>query len=233
MNAKNEMLDLINQARAEARSDNLKRFFSKNSKIISKLFIVLLLAVVAFFVYSSYRKMQAEKFSKILHRSLLSQQAGELDKARLDLEEIYKSDSAPSGVKSLASLRLAAFLLEEGKLNDATKIYQEVNNCRLCDDYVKDLAGLLMIKLWVADALELQKEDLSKKIAEIEDNASVLKFQISEQRAIVEMYKGNLEESYKIFESIEKSSDASQAVKLRAADGIKMLIEKGYTKKDA
>lgn len=231
MNSQNEMLHIINQARADARGDNFKRFLNRHSKIITKAIVVVLLIAIGFFCYNAFQKSRAEKFSEKLHQSLLDQQAGELDKAKDALKKIYETKSAPNGVRSLASLRYAAFLLEEGKINDATKVYQEINDCKFCDDYVKDLAGLLLVKLWVADASEAQKDDISARIEKIENRASILQGQIAEQRAVLEMHKGNLEKSYEIFESIEKSAEASKAVKMRAVDGMKMLIEKGYTKK--
>ncbi len=233
MTSNNETLGLINQARAAAQKDTIKRFFSKNSKTISTLLILIFIGAIGFFAYNSYKKSQAEKFSEILHQSLLDQQAGEFEKAKENLKKIYQSSMAPSGVKSLASLRYAGFLLEEGKKEEAIKVYQEVNDCRFCDAYVKDLAGLLVVKLWIADESELKKEDLTLRIEKIENKASPLKFHIAEQRAILEMYKGNLEKSYQIFELIEKSSEVSPNLKTRAADGLKMLIGKGYIKKDA
>src|SRR5690606_4304034 len=88
-------------------------------------------------VYSIYQKNNEEKYSAIFHQSLIYQQLGDAQKAKAELEKIVNS-SAPSGVKSLASLRYAAFLLEERKLNEVKTIYADVNNCTFCDAYVKD-----------------------------------------------------------------------------------------------
>jgi len=230
MSDNSEVMNLINQARIDARSDKLKRFFEKNKKHFSRLTIVFLVSLIGFFSYRAFQNSQQEKYSEILHQSLIYQQLGELDKAKENLEKIYNS-SAPSGVKSLASLRLAAFLLDSNKQAEALEVYSSVNNCGSCDDYVRDLAGLLLVKLWAADTSEVAKEDLLSRVEKIENRAKPLKLHIAEQRAMLEMQKNNLEKSYQIFELIVKSPEASQILKTRAQDGMKMVLGLGYSPK--
>lgn len=222
----NEIINLINQARAQAKRDQWKKLIS--SKAALRLAVAAVVLAVVFVGVSSYNKKQEAKFSEILHQSLINQQAGEVAKARENLKTIYEAKSAPSGVKSLASLRYAALFLEEGNKTEAAKIYAEVNDCSSCDDYVKDLAGLLLVKVWISDPVEMQKEDLSARIEKIENSAKTLRHNIAEQRAFLEMQKNNLEKSFFIFESIKKSPDASEALKARATDGMKLLVSKGF-----
>ncbi len=224
----NEALELINKARSQARSDAIWNFVSKNLKIILRILFGLMVVAVIFIGYNIYQKSSKEKFSAMLHQSLVNQQIGEMEKAKKELKNIVESSSAPSGVKSIASLRYAAFLLEDGKKSEAEKIYAEVNNCRSCDEYVSDLAGLLLVKLWVLDGEEMQKSDLISRIIKIENKATVLKNNIAEERALLEFYKKNLAESYKIFEKIYQDQEASQAVKSRAQNGMRMVIAGGF-----
>ncbi len=227
----NDALELINKAKSQARSDAIWNFISKNLKIILRLLIVLAVAVVIFIGYSVYQKSAEEKFSAMLHQSLVSQQIGEMEKSKEQLKNIVESNAAPSGVKSLASLRYAAFLLEENKRSEAEKIYSDVNKCRSCDDYVSDLAGLLLVRLWMLDEAEMQKADLIHRISKIEGKATVLKNHIAEQRAMLELYKNNLAEAYKIFEKINKDSAASQALKSRVQSAMKIVISRGFEAK--
>lgn len=226
-----EMNSLINQARSQAKSEGLTRFFNKNKKTISTLAIATSVALVGFLVIDFVQTSRQEKFSEILHQSLINQQVGDIAKAKENLKKIYDTKSAPSGVRSLASLRYAAFLLEEGKKEEAAKIYLEINECRSCDDYIQSLAGLLAVKVWLSDEAEIQKADLSARIEKVENSSKILRHYIAEQRAFLEMQKNNLEKSYQIFESIEKSPDVDQATKARAADGLKMLAAKGFEPK--
>lgn len=231
MTEKNEINSLINQAKSEARSESLRNFLSKNSKKIIVAGVAVVVIALLFIAFSIYNKSQQEKYSTMMHQSLIDQQIGDVAKAKAGLKEIYESKMAPKGVKSFAAIRYAAFILEEGKVSEAIKIYQTVNECSSCDDYVRDLAGLLIVKLWIADSEEVKKEDLTSRIEKIENRSSVLKYYIAEQRAFLELQRNNLEKAYKIFDVIAQSPEGSQLVKERAANGLKMVISRGYEPK--
>lgn len=229
----NEIMNLINQAKLQARSENIAKFISRNGKNILRFAIALVFVAIALALFNSYQKFNQEKFSTILHQSLINQQIGEVEKAKADLKKIVDSGSAPSGVKSLASLRYAAFLLEEGNKAEAVKLYLDVNNCRSCDNYIRDLAGLLAVKTWMSDEEEIRKSDLEERIKKIEDHAKILHHHIAEQRALLELQKNNLEKSYQIFEQIAAAKEVSQPLKARAEDGMKMAVSKGFEPKVA
>lgn len=224
-----EMINLINKAKAQAKRDALFSFLGKNSRIVLKVAVVVVVAGVVSIGVTTYKKAQEAKYSEMFHRALLDQQTGEIDKAKESLKKIINDSSAPSGIKSLASLRYAAFLLEENKKEEAAKIYLEVANCRSCEDFVRDLSRLLAVKVWMSDAAEMQKADLAARIKKIEDSASILKGQIAEQRAFLELKNDHFDEAKAIFISIEKSAEKQPNLKARAADGIKMVEAKTGT----
>jgi len=224
----NDAMELINRARSQARTDAVWNFVSKNLKILVRVFTVLCVAALLLICYKFYQKSCEEKFSAILHQSLINQQINEVEKARQQLKEVIDSKSAPSGVKAIASLRYAAFLIDEGKVEEAQKIYADVNDCRFCDEYTKDLGGLLLVRLWMANPNEMHKDDLAERILKIENHSDVLKNNIAEQRALLELFKNNPGESYKIYERIAQDKDASPAMKIKAENGMKMAISKGY-----
>lgn len=224
-------MELLNQARAQVRKENFKNFFYKNKKIIKALVVLGFLAAIIFLAWSAINNYRQEKFSEILHQSLIDQQIGDAPKAKENLKKIYEAKLAPSGVRSLASLRYASIIFDEGEKSQAAEIYAEINKCHSCDNYVRELAGLLAVKSWMADENEVKKEDLNARIEKIENRAKLLKYYISEQRAILEMQKNNLEKSYQLFDLIAKSSESSSALKARANDYLKMLGEKGFEPK--
>ncbi|OFW79699.1 MAG: hypothetical protein A2887_02055 [Alphaproteobacteria bacterium RIFCSPLOWO2_01_FULL_40_26] len=225
-----EMMSLINQAKSQVRTDKLVKFFFDNGRLLLQLGLALIVVAIIFVGFVSWQKANREKFSSILHQSLIYQQNGELDKAKENLKKIVDSDSAPEGIKSLASLRYGAFLLEEGKKDEAAKIYLDVNDCRSCDDYVRELAGLLAVRTFLSD--ETQKPDLAEHIERVENKSRILRYHIAEQRAFFELQKNNLEKSYQIFEMIAKAPESAQTLKTRAEDGMKIVISKGFQPKE-
>lgn len=222
---------ILKQAHSETRNENIAKIFKKNKKI---LLVILGIAITSSLVFTAYKinqRSQQEKYSEILHQSMIDQQLGDIEKAKQNLKKIYDSASAPSGVKSLASLRYAGILLEENKKNEAINVYSEVNKCRFCDNYIKELAGLLMVRTLMNDEETNDKADLSEKILAIENNSKILRYYIAEQRGYLEMTKNNLEKSYQIFEMIAKNPEVREDLKNRASDAMKIVIQKGYEPK--
>jgi hypothetical protein len=227
----NEASEILSQAKAQVRKEKLNNFFKQNFKLIRNLVIAALIAVLIFFVVNVFNKSRQAKFSEILHQSLIDQQIGNIAKAKENLKIIYDAKTAPNGVQSLASLRLATLLFDEGKKAEAAEIYVKINQCRSCDNYIKDLSGLLAVKSWMSDENEVKKDDLIARIEKIESKNKLLKYYILEQKAILEMLKNNLEKSYQIFELISKNSESSQVLKTRANQHLQMIIDKGFEPK--
>lgn len=224
----NDVINLINQAKDQARNENIKNFFGKNSKLLGRLTVITVLAGIIFLGANSLHNSRQAKYSEIFHQSLIDEQLGDSAKARENLQKIYDAKMAPNGVRSLASLRLAALYFNEGNKVEANKIYLEISECDSCDTYIRDLAGLLLVKNWMSDEQEVNKDDLSARVEKVENSNKTLKYYISEQRAFLEAEKGNYKKSYQILELIVKSSESPKVLKDRAADGIKILAAKGF-----
>jgi len=224
-----ELKNLIASAKAEAVRQNWQKIFT-NKKVIYSGFILASFLVV-WIIFGIAQNIRESKFSEILHQSLIDQELGNVDAAKKSLKKIYESKTAPSGVWSLAAMRYAAFLIEEGKNSEAIKIYLSVNGCFSCDDYISDLSGLLAVKMLLNDANELKRPDLITRIKKIENSASVLRSYIAEQRAFLELQNGNLKESFEVFESIYKSDKSSENIKNRAQSGMNIVISKGFEPK--
>ncbi len=228
MSKNNEIFQLINQAKSEARSESIRKFFAKNGKILSVIVLVAVVAAISCGVFNLYQNSQEAKFSEIFHQALIDQQLGDVAKARESLKTISESSSAPKGIKSLASLRYAALLLDENKKSEAAEVYQKISQCSGCDSYVKDLAGLLAVKVWLSDESEVQKEDLKNRIEKIEADSKELRYQISEQKAFLFLQKNDLAKAYEVLDSIAKNPEVTVDIKNKVSEGLKIIIARGY-----
>jgi hypothetical protein len=215
-NAKNQIAQFGFRSCLEYHKANLIK--------LSIVFVALLAIYFSFCIANSY---QAKKYSAILHESLIAQQSGDLKLAKEKLFQIYNSSLVPSNIKAIASIRYAGFLLDENNKIEASKIYIETSNCLFCNQYLADLSGYLAISILMSDQ-ELLKIDNSKQIKKIHDNSKPLKWHIAEQRGFYEMQKENFKLADQIFAEIEKNQDADKAIKSRAKDARKILIQKGY-----
>ena len=224
------IIKAIKKVKHKANQENIAEFLFKNKAILTKLFLSFVILISLYGVFAIFQNSQAKKFSAILHESLIAQQNGDLKTAKEKLIEITSSKLTPSNVNAIAKLRYAGFLIDEGNKKEAGEIYFTLSNCFGCNDYLSDLAGYLAISTWLSDD-ELMKLDLTKKIAQIHKNSSILKLHIAEQRAFYEMQKNNLEIANKIFDEIIEKAKDNKDLKARAQDGKAMLIQKGFKEK--
>ncbi|NBX52968.1 MAG: hypothetical protein EBT63_04900 [Proteobacteria bacterium] len=222
---------IINQAQFEIRNEKLSLIFKKNKKILSLILGLSIACSIGYTAFKIDQKSKQQKYSEMLHQSMIDQQLGDIEKTKQTLKTIHESSTAPSGVKSLASIRYAGILLDEGNKEEAIKVYKEVNDCNFCDNYIKELSGLLMVRTIMTDDNLVGDENLADKILKIENNSKILRYYIAEQRGYLEMNKNNLAKAYEIFEMISKNPDVKENLKNRASDAMKIVIQKGYEPK--
>lgn len=221
-----EISTIIKEAKSQARIEKILKVLWQHSKKLIYGAIAIIVASLLFFAFHIYQNSQSEKYSAMLHQSLIYQQMGQMQSAKNELEKIVNS-SAPSGVHSLASLRYAAFLIEEKNVAGAKKLFVDVNECGSCDDYVRDVAGLLLVKMLISDNSADSKE-LIAQVTKIKNRAAPLKNEISLQLGMLQLFNKNLAEAYKIFDEIARDEKASQIVKSQAKDGVQMVVAKGF-----
>ena len=72
---------ILKQANSEIRKENIAKIFRKNKKI---LFVILSVAISSSIIFTAYKinqKSQQEKYSEILHQSMIDQQLGDIEKS--------------------------------------------------------------------------------------------------------------------------------------------------------
>lgn len=222
---------MMNEINSSIRKQNLVDIYQKNRKLINITLALLAIFAVVFLTVSIYQNKQAEKFSKILHQSMIDYQMKKFDDAQQKLSEIYNSKSAPKGLKTLAGLRLSAMYLNNNSkegVEKATKIYEEINSCRSCPGYAKDLTGLLLVKFWLVNEDFFNDEKIIKEINKIADKSQFFKYEVFYEQAFFEVREGNLEKAYNKFELIAKSPESSEEMKEEAQKGINIVLSKGF-----
>jgi len=100
MSENNEINQIINQAKSEARSDNFKKLIVKNSKILVVIAGLVVVGAISFFIFNAYQKSQEAKFSEILQQSIVDQKSGDLEKTKETLKKIVETKSAPKNIKA-------------------------------------------------------------------------------------------------------------------------------------
>ncbi len=229
---KNNALNLINQARSKANIGVVAGFVSRKKRAVTVVAAMLAVLGVGYIGFHLYQKSAQEKYSAIFHQALLEEERGNLQGAKEGMLVVYNAKFAPSGVKSLTSLRYAGLLLNEGSYDDALKIYQEITDNGRYDRYIRELSGLLATKILViksgSNVDKAAQEATLKQVDKIESYAKILRPFIAEQKGILEMKFGNLDKSYAIFAQIISDQNSEQSLKMRVSDIMKSLVAQGY-----
>jgi len=233
---KNNILNLLNKARTPNKIDIIAGFFVKRKKLFTLLAGAAVAFLIILFLFNLYQKSAQEKYSAILHQALVEEEKGNIDAAKKGLQEIYATNFAPSGAKGLAALRYGGILLNSGDNDEALKVYLAIANSNRYDNYLRELSGLLAAKIIViktdAHTDKAASQEALKQVTKLESRSKIMHFYFSEQKGILEMKIGELDKSYQTFEKILKDQNAEQALKLRVADMIKILVAEGYTPKE-
>ncbi len=202
----------------EARKEQLKILVKKHQKALMLILIAFLVLLTIWFSYKAYNKAKEEKYSAILQQVLIDTEKGNINAANNSLKELYQNHSVPAGVRSLASLKYAATLLNDDKIDEAVNVYIEINKTKKFDPYLRELAGLLALKSMI-DANSSIFDDKIKSLGEdLAKNSKTLKYFVSEQMGIFEWNHGNDKEANKIFRDLADNPEAPQSVKTRSKE---------------
>lgn len=222
---------VMNEINSSIRNQAIADLYQKNKKIINITLVLLALFALVFLTISLYQNKQKEKYSNILHQSMTDYQMQKFSDAKEKLLEVYSSKSSPSGLKTIAGLRLSAIYLNENSkkgIENATKIYEEISNCKNCPKYASNLTGLLLVKFWLINEDFYNDEKILEKINKIADKSQFFKYEIFYEQAFFELRQNNLEKSYNKFELIAKSPEASKEIQEDAKKGMNIVLSKGY-----
>ncbi len=231
-----EIMHMINKAKAEARVKSIehtfKNFFNRNGKPLT-IALGFLFLVGGWLIISSFKeKSEQQRCFSMLNLGISLQEKGDAKKAKEVFRKIHESNSCSGGVKPIASLRYAAITYTEDKKNEALVIYQEIIKDSDQDPFIRELATLLATRIQVADATQQNDKDYKKTLGTLKKAVSkskVFKNYLKEQQGILEFSRGNLKESYQVFDELSKNSEVPEALKSRSQEMKKLINQRGFT----
>lgn len=207
---------LIKELNAEARKNKLINLLNNHKKLIVCLALTITLALILWLIFCWYSKNQSEHYSAILHKATQEAETGDTTQAKADLKQIYESTSVPAGVKEIASLRYAS-LLKPTDMNQTVAVYLQISKNSKFDNYVREYAGLMALKILVSVDKKDNQDTIKQLIADLA-KSKVLKYYIMEQEGIFDWNNGNFKEADAIFKNIAKNPEASEMLKKRVQE---------------
>lgn len=218
-----ELDQIVADAKSQARKELFKAFVDKNQKIIIQIAVVAFAVVLVAIIAQAILSYSHKKYSAQLHQALVNEQLGKIDEAVKSYKELSNTSFTSGSIKALAGLRYSAFLIAQNKNSEAVKVYEEVAKCLACDKYLKNLSALLAVKTLSSMEREIEAKVILKKVADLESSASVLRNQISFERAVLEMKIGDKNKARQIFDLLVKSTESSAQVKEKSQNYLGLI----------
>ncbi|MFT6077069.1 MAG: hypothetical protein ACJA02_000823 [Myxococcota bacterium] len=212
---------------AGIRKEKIIGHLRSNQKTIISIISATILIAAIWGSWVFYNKMQSEKYSAILHQATIDEQNGDLEKSFETLKTIYESNS-PAGIKSIAGIKYAAQILNNGEADLASEIYLQINKNKKFDQYIREYAGLSALKILINE--DKSTEEINSLAAILEKNSHILKYYIIEQKGIFEWSLGNFESANQIFSTLANNPEIEGSLKKRSAEMVGVFKSKSTKK---
>ena len=149
---------------------------------------------------------------------LISEQ--DKDAAILALDKVTESNS--DGYITLAKLKKASLLIEDGRVNEGLKIYLELEKTAV-DSSFRDMSTIF----YVLNAMDiLPSMDLIQKIDKLTNSNNPWSSTARELKAFLYLKANNQNESIKIFQNLSEQPNIPSDLKNRAKDMLNFLSKK-------
>lgn len=209
------MVDILDEAREEIRKEQLENKF----KSLAGYFIAI--AIIAVAGVAGYKFFQHQQITKIEKQGGLFTQGvvALINQNKSDaLNKFTELSNQDGSYAVMASLRRAALLLEQGKIDEAISTYQAIINSPKNAKEFKDLASVNLAYVY----FEANKDDELVKLLDANQN-NIFSPQLNELRAIRNIKLGNKQAALEILQKLEQDPTTPAATKERIKELIKAI----------
>jgi len=197
----------------------------KKYRILACILLISLISLISFASFKYYRNYQIEKYSHLIVLSAEALEKGDEQSAQNNLEQIIKGN-APETTKSLARLNYAYILHNKGKIKESSEIYYEIGNCNHCNQFIKELAQLLYIKVKPQITPDIDADEFLGYIDNVISSSKFLTSHISEQKGIFAYNNSRYDIASETLVSVIKDEELPNSVRERAKDILAKIAKK-------
>jgi hypothetical protein len=220
-----ESKSLIRELKSQIRKEKIFSLAKTHQKNLTYFLSLVVLVAVFFAAFSFYTQNQSKKYSTILHQSIIDEQNGEKTNSREALKNIYESN-APAGVKGISSLKYAASLMRDGKIEEGIDAYVAISKNKKFNDYVREYSGLIALKTLVDLNKPENKDQIIALESRLEKESRTLKYYIIEQKGVFLWNSGDFKTANEAFKSIAENIETPEALKKRAIEMVEIYKSK-------
>lgn len=141
------MPDIFDEIEEEVRAERLQRFFARYAGLLLLGVILIVAAVAGWRIWewrqARFNAVAGAQFLTALSEAQTPGPAGKTARLTATAMLMGLAENGPPGYRTLARLRAAALLADEGKLPDALNLYNQVAADGSADPLLRSLASLL------------------------------------------------------------------------------------------
>lgn len=211
------LVDVFEQVEEELRSERIKRFARVWLPIGAGVGAVALIGALGWWGYQSWQTGEAEKASTAYQRGIEAAAAGNFDQANTAFGEA--ADTGSRGYKAMALMQQAAIAVEQNKIQDAVRLFDEAAKAGK-DPVIADAAALKAAYLLVDTA---PLDDLKARLEPLTGDKRPYSVLAQEALATVLLMNDKGADAREIFVQLQLGQNVPETVRQRANVGVQLI----------
>jgi hypothetical protein len=211
--------EFIREVDEDIKEEKRIKLWKKLFPYVASISLGIVLFTSGFVFWDGYSNNQRQKLGDDFTAAVVLASEEDLDASLLALDRIV--DKGSDGYVTMAKMKKASILIEQGKLAEGLKIYKDLEK-NAVDQSFRDIATIL----FVLNSLNNEpKDDLLKKITPLE-NSEIWKASALELKGYIYLRNNEIDKAIETFETISKLPSKPGDLSQRAKNLINLLKEK-------
>lgn len=211
------LVDVFEQVEEELRSERYKRLARTWLPIGAGVGAIALISALGWWGYQTWQTNEADKASVAYQRGIEAFTAGNMDQANTAFGEA--ADTASRGYKALALMQQAGIAVEQGKNDEAVRLFDEAAKAGR-DPIIADGAALKAAYLLVDKG---SLEDMTKRLEPLTGEKRPYRALAQEALATVQLLHNKPTEARETFVQLQLGQDVPQTVRQRAVVAVQLI----------
>ncbi len=211
--------EFIREVDEDLKEEKRLKLWKKFFPYVLSISIGIVLFTSGFVFWQTYSDNQRQQLGDDFTAAVVLASEEDLDASLLALDSIV--DKGSDGYVTMAKMKKASILIEQGKINEGLSIYKDLEK-NAVDQSFRDIATIL----YVLNSLDNEsKDDLLKKIIPLE-NSEIWKSSALELKGYIYLKNNDKDKALETFDIISKLPSKPGDLGQRANNIINLLKEK-------
>lgn len=208
--------EFIREVDEDVKEEKRLKLWKKLLPYVISLSLGIILSTLGFVLWDDYTKKTKQKLGDDFTAAVELAKDEDIDAAMIALDRIV--DKGSDGYVTMAKMKKASLLIEQGELEDGLEIYLDLEKNAI-DQSFRDIGTILYV------INSIGKSDVNSLLLKIEplENSLIWKSSALELKGYIYLENGEKEKAIEIFKSIDLMPNKPSSLGLRAKNMIDFL----------